>query len=160
MNYLKNIQLNISFPFASFVNVNTQDEIFIYSETLKAISKVEFKEWLLHCDYESGTWYIPTVDKLLCSKQNSRLYYPSFELIYNDKFIDHLDISLLVDIDCKKIILECIYEKMVVLHKVNDPILKYKDNPPCKLGNLKIKLFGDLKYCDIENREKQFSLLH
>ena len=141
---LKNIQLNITFPFATSYHKYLYD---IYACVIRWIQNIQRSSRLIYLDSPNHL-YDPYIDNILCI-QDSTFYldYPTVEFIYADKkeniYINNLSI------DCK----------------VDNPLikLKYKDNPicisekylldknflnlpPCILLHLTIEVYGDLSF--------------
>jgi len=108
----------------------------IYDELMKVILNFTDKDFfsLIHFHKEDGEIYIPKVDENLCSdKAPKYLSQPNVKIFYEEKQLDSMDeISLLVNIN---------------INRLDDS------------ENFKVILYGDMEYYDVENQNREFSLL-
>jgi len=141
---LKNIQLNITFPFATSYNKYSYD---IYACVIKWIQNIQISSRCIYLDTPNHL-YDFLIDEILCLQDlTPYLDYPTVEFIYKGKK---------VNIDINNLSIYC---------KVDNPLikLKYKDNPiyisekclldkkffnlpPSMLLHLTIEVYGDLKF--------------
>jgi hypothetical protein len=139
---LENIELNITFPFATSFHIYSDD---IYSALIRLIKNISTSSILMYLGHE-GNLYDAEIDNILCSLYaTTYLDYPTAHIIYRSKKID-LNIK-----------------ETCINFRINNPTIKLKDknnqvcisekslvesrflnSPPCPLLDLTIEIHGDL----------------
>ncbi len=142
---LKNITLNITFPFATKHNKST---VSIYQETLNAIETAQEEGLLLHLYNNDSSLYTREIEKILISYEKesdiNSLWYPSIELLYKNTKLIFQDISIFTLLKNINITLSC----NLFTHKITLNDLK-KDlfmQLPYKLKDITISIECDLEY--------------
>lgn len=161
-NITKNIRLEISFPFASIVNDNSADELFIYQKTIEEILKYDDENYFSLVSFyrNEATLYNEEIDDLLCQQfeTNSQLDYPTIKFYYKDKKIDLFqDKSILIHLSLKKIVFNTLFETVSVTKDMMKN--RFFNEPPAKIGVLTIQLYCDLQYIDCDDFERKFSFI-
>ena len=150
-NQLKNVTLNITFPFKELSGFYT---LKIYQETIKWLLKDEILNALLVFDGYSGEIYMEIVDSISQKYDESELSdlcYPALELQHNNKKVVPLD-SIFARI--KNPVKEFMYNDEII--EINQT---YLNHAPCALKDLTIRITANLEYIDCDELDKKFDIV-